>query len=54
VLIIAFFVLEPHGFVGLGRRLASLWSRVGVRAGGGAALSQEAQAIERREATWAG
>jgi branched-chain amino acid transport system permease protein len=49
VLIIVFFVLEPRGVVGLGGRVASLWSRVG--AGGG--LSQEAQAIERSEATWA-
>jgi branched-chain amino acid transport system permease protein len=54
VLIIVFVVLEPHGVVGLGRRVASLWSRVGGRAGEGEGLSQEAQAIERREATWAG
>jgi len=27
VLIIVFFVLEPRGVVGLGRRVASLWSR---------------------------
>jgi hypothetical protein len=53
VLIIVFFVLEPHGFVGIGRRVAALWSRVGVRAGEDAGGSQEAQAIERREATWA-
>jgi branched-chain amino acid transport system permease protein len=54
VLIIVFFVLEPRGVVGLGRRMASLWSRIGVRAGKGDRLQQEAQAIERREATWAG
>jgi branched-chain amino acid transport system permease protein len=54
VLIIVFFVLEPRGVVGLGRRMASLWSRVGMRAGKGDRLQQEAQAIERREATWAG
>jgi branched-chain amino acid transport system permease protein len=53
VLIIVFVVLEPHGVVGLGRRVASLWSRVGGRAGDGGGLSQQAQAIERTEATWA-
>jgi branched-chain amino acid transport system permease protein len=53
VLIIVFFVLEPRGVVGLGGRVASLWSRVGGRAGEGGGLSQEAQAIERSEATWA-
>jgi branched-chain amino acid transport system permease protein len=54
VLIIAFVLLEPHGVVGLGRRVASLWSRVGGRAGEGGGRSPEGQAIERREATWAG
>jgi branched-chain amino acid transport system permease protein len=55
VLIIVFFVLEPHGVVGLGRRVASLWSRIGLRPGKGGGLSQEAQSIENRsEATWAG
>ena len=53
VLIIVFFVLEPHGFAGLGGRIASLWSRVRVRAGQDAGKSQEAQAIERGEARWA-
>ncbi|MEA2302928.1 MAG: branched-chain amino acid transport system permease protein, partial [Solirubrobacteraceae bacterium] len=53
VLIIVFFVLEPRGVVGLGARVASLWSRVGVRAGGGGGLSPEAQAIEGSERTWA-
>jgi branched-chain amino acid transport system permease protein len=51
VLIIVFFVLEPRGVVGLGRRIAALRSRVGARAGEGGGLSQE---IERSEATWAG
>jgi branched-chain amino acid transport system permease protein len=51
LLIIVFFVLEPRGVVGLGARLAALWSRVGGRGGG---LSQEPRAIERGEATWAG
>jgi branched-chain amino acid transport system permease protein len=50
VLIIVFFVAEPRGVVGLGSRIASLWSR----AGRGGALSQEARTIERGEATWAG
>jgi hypothetical protein len=53
VLIIVFFVLEPHGFVGLGGRIASVWSRVRVRAREDAGGSQEAQAIERGEARWA-
>jgi branched-chain amino acid transport system permease protein len=53
VLIIVFVVLEPHGVVGLGRRVASVWSRVAGGAGDGGGLSQEAQAIERKEATWA-
>jgi branched-chain amino acid transport system permease protein len=53
VLIIVFFVLEPRGVVGLGHRVASLWTRAGTRSGGGGGLSQEAQAIERREVTWA-
>jgi branched-chain amino acid transport system permease protein len=53
VLIIVFFVLEPRGVVGLGRRVASLWTRVSARAGKDGGLSQEAQAIERREVTWA-
>jgi branched-chain amino acid transport system permease protein len=53
VLIIVFFVLEPRGVVGLGRRVASLWSRVAVRAGKGGALPEEIQPLERREATWA-
>jgi hypothetical protein len=53
VLIIVFFVLEPRGVVGLGRRVASLWSRVAVRAGEGGALPEEIQPLERREATWA-
>jgi branched-chain amino acid transport system permease protein len=53
VLIIVFFVLEPRGVVGLGARIASVWSRVGARAGKGGGLLQEAQQIERREAEWA-
>jgi branched-chain amino acid transport system permease protein len=53
VLIIVFFVLEPRGVVGLGRRVASLWTRVGARGGTGGGQSQQAQAIERREVTWA-
>jgi branched-chain amino acid transport system permease protein len=53
VLIIVFFVLEPRGVVGLGRRVASLWTRAGARSGKDGGLSPEAQAIERREVTWA-
>jgi branched-chain amino acid transport system permease protein len=53
LLIIVFFVLEPHGVVGLGRRVASLWARVGARGGEGGPLSHEAQQMERSEATWA-
>jgi branched-chain amino acid transport system permease protein len=51
VLIIVFVVLEPHGVVGLGRRVGSLWSRVGRRAGDSRRLTQEAQAIKSGEAT---
>jgi branched-chain amino acid transport system permease protein len=54
LLIIVFFVLEPRGVVGLGARVASLWSRLGLRARKGERLPQEEQGIERREATWAG
>jgi branched-chain amino acid transport system permease protein len=54
LLIIVFFVLEPRGVVGLGHRVASLWSRARARGGEGGAVSQETQAIDRREATWAG
>ncbi|MCW3064439.1 MAG: branched-chain amino acid transporter permease [Solirubrobacterales bacterium] len=53
VLIIVFFVLEPHGVVGLGRRVASLWSRMNARRGEDGPLSHEAQQLERSEATWA-
>jgi branched-chain amino acid transport system permease protein len=51
VLIIVFVVLEPHGVVGLGRRVGSLWSHVGRRAGDSRRLAQEAQAIKSGEAT---
>jgi branched-chain amino acid transport system permease protein len=53
LLIIVFFVLEPRGVVGLGRRVASLWTRVAAPAGKDGALSEEIQPLERREATWA-
>jgi branched-chain amino acid transport system permease protein len=53
-LIIVFFVLEPRGVVGIGARVASLWSRVGVDAGEGGGLSSQPRPIERREATWEG
>ena len=51
LLIVVFFVLEPGGVVGLGGRVASLWSRAGLRAG--AEPAQEGQQVERREVTWA-
>jgi branched-chain amino acid transport system permease protein len=47
VLIIAFFVFEPRGVVGLGARLASLWPRRRGR-------SQQDQLNQRRDPTWAG
>jgi branched-chain amino acid transport system permease protein len=50
VLIIVFFVLEPRGVVGLGARVASLWSRVRRQRG---EPSQEDQPIQRRDARWA-
>jgi branched-chain amino acid transport system permease protein len=53
LLIIVFFVLEPRGVVGLGGRVAALWSRVAVRGGKGGPLSEETQPLERREAKWA-
>ena len=53
VLIIAFFVLEPRGIVGLGGRAAALWSRAGVRRAGGIRPTQEDQPTERRDPEWA-
>jgi branched-chain amino acid transport system permease protein len=53
VLIIAFFVFEPRGVVGLGGRVASLWSRAGLRRGEDVGSSDEDQPIQRRDATWA-
>jgi branched-chain amino acid transport system permease protein len=53
VLIIAFFVFEPRGVVGLGRRVTSLLSRAGGRRGEGVESSQEDQPIQRRDARWA-
>ena len=54
VLIIAFFVLEPRGVVGLGARVASLRSRTGVRRGGGVGPSKEDQLDQRRHPEWIG
>jgi branched-chain amino acid transport system permease protein len=54
VLIIVFFVLEPRGVVGLGARIASLWSRAAGRRREGAGSSQEDPPIKRGDATtWA-
>jgi branched-chain amino acid transport system permease protein len=53
VLIIVFFVLEPRGVVGLGGRVASLWSRAVGPRGDGVGQSQEEQPIQRRGAEWA-
>jgi branched-chain amino acid transport system permease protein len=53
VLIIVFFVLEPRGVVGLGGRVASLWSRAIGPRGDGVGQSQEEQPIQRRGAEWA-
>jgi branched-chain amino acid transport system permease protein len=53
LLIIAFFVFEPRGIVGLGGRAAALWSRAGVRRAGGIRPSQEAHLTERSDPTWA-
>ncbi|WP_051324322.1 branched-chain amino acid ABC transporter permease [Candidatus Solirubrobacter pratensis] len=54
VLIIAFFVLEPRGMVGLGRRAAALLPRAPVRpADTEKGPSQEDQLVQRRDARWA-
>ena len=47
LLIIAFFVFEPRGVVGLGARIASLWPRARGR-------SQQDQLNQRRDPKWAG
>ena len=53
LLIVAFFVLEPRGIVGLGSRLAALRSRAGARRRGGGESSTEDQLVQRRDARWA-
>ncbi|HYZ28606.1 MAG TPA: hypothetical protein VE570_06070, partial [Thermoleophilaceae bacterium] len=53
VLIIAFFVFEPRGIVGLGGRAAALWSRAGVRRAGDNRPSHEAHLQERSDPKWA-
>jgi len=54
VLIIAFFVLEPRGMVGLGRRPVPLLPRPPVRpADTEKGPSQEDQLVQRRDARWA-
>jgi branched-chain amino acid transport system permease protein len=53
LLIVAFFVLEPRGIVGLAARLASLRSRGGVRRDERPGPSQEEQPNQRREPEWA-
>jgi branched-chain amino acid transport system permease protein len=53
VLIIAFFVFEPRGIVGLGGRAAALWSRAGVHRAGDIRPTQEDQTSERRDPEWA-
>ena len=53
VLIIAFFVLEPRGIVGLGRRVASLWSRATDRPGAVVGPAQGDHINERRDPEWA-
>jgi branched-chain amino acid transport system permease protein len=47
LLIIAFFVFEPRGVVGLGARVAALWPRVRGR-------SPQDHLNQRRDPTWAG
>jgi branched-chain amino acid transport system permease protein len=54
LLIIAFFVFEPRGVVGLGARVASLRSRAGVRRGEDTGPSQEDQLHQRRDPKWVG
>jgi branched-chain amino acid transport system permease protein len=51
VLIIAFFVLEPRGVVGLGARAASLWRPGRARP---REVSQEEPINQRRDPKWAG
>ena len=53
LLIVAFFVLEPRGIVGLAARLASLRSRGGARRDERPGPSQEEQPNQRREPEWA-
>jgi branched-chain amino acid transport system permease protein len=53
LLIIAFFVLEPRGIVGLGARLASLRSRRPLRRDELRGPTQEDQPNQRREPEWA-
>ena len=53
LLIVAFFVLEPRGIVGLGARLASLRTRGAVRHDERPGPSQEDQPNQRREPEWA-
>jgi branched-chain amino acid transport system permease protein len=53
VLIIAFFVFEPRGIVGLGGRAAALWSRAGVRRAGDIRPVKEDHSRERRNPEWA-
>jgi branched-chain amino acid transport system permease protein len=53
LLIVAFFVLEPRGIVGLAARLASLRSCGGVRRDERPGPSQEEQPNQRREPEWA-
>jgi branched-chain amino acid transport system permease protein len=53
LLIIAFFVLEPRGIVGLGARVASLRSRAAGRRQAPAGPAQEDQPTQRRDPRWA-
>jgi branched-chain amino acid transport system permease protein len=53
VLIIAFFVFEPRGIVGLGRRAASLWSRAGARRAPDIRPTQQDLTNERGDPEWA-
>jgi branched-chain amino acid transport system permease protein len=53
VLIIAFFVLEPRGIVGLGKRAAALWSRARVHRAGDIRPSQQDLTNERGDPEWA-
>ena len=53
LLIIAFFVFEPRGIVGLGGRAAALWSRAVARRGEGARAPQADQQHGRSNPEWA-